>query len=126
MAGRIYPGSFDLERLKKRIGNKAQQAKNVSMDLSVALSFKRENASKRAAPRKRIQGNTASNRIDPKNQNGWRCSKTGVTYRSKLCRQIKTRRKSGLRNAQRTYQGSAVAQNTTTMRGCRKRNGERH
>src|ERR1700674_666252 len=104
----------------------AQQAKNVSTELGAALFFKCENAPKMATHRKRIQGKTASNRIYPKNQNGWRCWKTGVKYRSKLCCQRKTRRKSGLRDAHSTYQGRAVAQNTAMISGCRKRNGARH
>src|SRR5712664_2694566 len=73
-----------------------------------------------------IQGISASSKTYPKNQNGWGCSKTGVRQRSKLWCQRKSRRKSGLRSAQRTYHGTAVTQNEAITKGCRNRNGTSH
>ena len=63
MAGRIYPGNFDWDMLKKRIGIKAQEAKNASADFSLVLFLRRDNAVKTAANRKMTQGRTASNRM---------------------------------------------------------------
>src|SRR5882757_6189397 len=53
------------------------------------------------------------------------CWNWGVRKRLKLCSMMKTRKKSGLRRAQRMYQGSAVRQKVAMATGCRQRKASR-
>src|SRR5580704_4965911 len=53
------------------------------------------------------------------------CWNSGVRKRLKLCSIMKMRKKSGLRRAQRIYQGSAVAQKAAMARGWRQRKASR-
>src|ERR1700741_3589683 len=52
---------------------------------------------------------------------GWVCWNWGVRKRLKLCSMMKTRKKSGLRRAQRTYHGRAVRQKLAMATGLRQR-----
>src|SRR5260370_41659798 len=53
------------------------------------------------------------------------CWNSGVRKRLKLCSMKKTRKKSGLRRAQRMYQGRAVKQKDARAAGWKRRKGSR-
>src|ERR1700687_494426 len=123
--GSMYPGSFDFERLKKSMGTRAQHPENQSSDReSVAARYFRR-TSRPILTTTRVHGRTPSSITGAKNQKGRTCWKTGVRKRAKLCSTMKMRKKSGLRRAHSTYQGSAVAQKAAMLMGWVRRNASR-
>src|ERR1700722_6521196 len=73
IAGRIYPGSFDCEKLKNKKGNIAQQKIKNPGELLQDLCRQSRSPSSRAGQRHAVQGSSPSRRIGTKYQNGWRC-----------------------------------------------------
>src|SRR5215467_15313095 len=77
-AGRMYPGNFDCEALKKSTGKNSQiNRKNCheSSGVIVASRFSVQRRRSRwtiAKSSQSVQGMSASSRTGTKNQNGWR------------------------------------------------------
>src|SRR5271154_2993553 len=73
IAGRMYPGSLDCDRLKKRTGNTAQQAKKNPGEFVQDFSRQSRRPCCVAGQSNAVHGSIASNTIGPKYQSGRRC-----------------------------------------------------
>src|ERR1700691_5937706 len=73
ITGSAYPGNLDCERLKKRTGKTAQQAKKNPGELGQDFSRQSRTPCCATGQSKAVQGSSAIRTIGPKYQTGWRC-----------------------------------------------------
>jgi len=113
-AGTMYPGSFDCDALKNRIGTTIQIRRNRSQESSGLANASLAQPSRPHQPyalgdgcdqydRPRHSGQREHRQVEPE---GLRVVVDVRENRARLCSRMKKRKNSGLRNCTATYQGN--------------------